>query len=119
MSEIEIIQKEKKDFIENYSTQLYRELSVKDENNESVLFIITKLLLNPNPLMECPEYEILSKYIEKKEKDNNNIYLSSILGSIAQILHKTGSYECAEIIQSYFNLQQRAKMNKSKVLIYQ
>lgn len=118
MSEIEIIQKEKTDFIGNHSKQLYQELTVKDENHETVIFIITKLLLNPNPLNECQEYQTLTKFIEEKENDKNELYFSNILSSIIQILHKTGSYDYAEIIQSYFGLLERVKESKTKRLIY-
>lgn len=118
MSEMEIIKKEKTDFIGNYSKQLYQDLSAKDENNETVIFLIAKLLLNPKPLNECEEYQILTKLIGEKECDNNEAYLSNILGSIIQILHKTGSYDYAEIVQSYFGLLERLKTSKPKRLIY-
>lgn len=118
MSEMEIVQKEKVNFIGTYSKQLYQDLSEKDDNNETVIFIIAKLLLNPKPLNECEEYQILTKFIGEKESDNNEFYLSNILGSIIQILHKTGSYDYAEVVRSYFGLLERLKNSKPKLLIY-
>lgn len=112
----EQIEREKMEFLEIYSEELYKDLSSKGEKNEPVIYTITKLLLNPKPLSECEEYQMLCSFIKPivKEKSNRNrMYLSSILGCIIQVYQKALSYEMATQIQ---NLSPEQNTGKNLVM---
>ena len=108
----EQIEKEKMDFLETYSKELYKELSSKGERNEPIIYTITKLLLNPNPLYKCEEYQMLRAFIQpiaKEKTKENGMYLFSILGCIIQVYQKVCSYDMATQIQKFTEVKDPRK----------
>ena len=103
MSEKEIINNKKRNFLIGYSKELYVKLSTRTSNNsETLCYMVAKLLLNPNHLNECDELIDICRIIDTEKKESSIEYYSKIIGLIVQRLNMTGSYDESNTVSNYF-----------------
>ena len=117
MSQNDRIKIEKITFLQDHSEVFYNELFNKDEDNNSIIFLITSLLLKQDSLEECYEYDTLNKIVTIGESSElENVFLANILTTITHFLTKIGAIDSVEVILSYFKYNQTREFAKEKTL---